>query len=41
MSLVYTIIMNTMTGHSVCGVDSPLNVMGLMEHKENQIITAK
>jgi hypothetical protein len=30
-----------MTGHFVCGVDSSLNVIGLMKHKENQILTAK
>jgi hypothetical protein len=38
---VYKIAMKTMTGHFVCGADSPLNVVGLMKHKENQIITAK
>jgi hypothetical protein len=37
----YKIIMKTMKGHFVCGVDSPLNVIGLMKHKENQILTAK
>jgi hypothetical protein len=41
LSLVYKIIMKTMTGHFVCGVDSPLNVIGLMKHKGNQILTAK
>jgi hypothetical protein len=30
-----------MTGHFVCGVDSPLNVIGVMERKENKILTAK
>jgi hypothetical protein len=41
MIVVYKIIMETMTGHFVCGVDSPLNVIGPMKHKENQILTAK
>jgi hypothetical protein len=29
-----------MTGHFVCGVDSPFNVIGLMK-QENQIVTVK
>jgi hypothetical protein len=40
-SLVYKIIMKTMTGHFVCGVDSPLNVIWLMKYKENQILAAE
>jgi hypothetical protein len=35
LSLLYKILMKTMTGHFVCGVDSPLNVIGLVKHKEN------
>jgi hypothetical protein len=31
-------VTKTVTDHFVCGVDSPLNVMGL---KENQLLTAK
>jgi hypothetical protein len=41
LCLVYEIIMSTMTGHFVCAVDSPLNVLGLVKHKENQMLTAK
>jgi hypothetical protein len=44
--IIIIIIVKLITGQFVCGVewsgvDSPLNVIGLMKHKEYQIPTAK
>jgi hypothetical protein len=36
VNVIHKMKMKTVTGHFVCGVDNPLNVLGL-----NQLLTAK